>query len=270
MQFRAPLVPGRFLRRYKRFFADMELAGGERVVAHCPNTGSLLGCLEAGAPVWLLPTPDPRLSLRYRWTLVQVGRSWVVVDTALAVPVVEDAIAAGLWPELAGFERSYREIRYGRELGSRIDLLLSRGGELPPAPRGAARAPRPLPAGDERVYVEVKSTTLTVDGLAMFPDAVTERGQKHLTELMHVVAQGQRAAMVYCVQRGDCEAFAPADHIDPEYGRLLREAIARGVEVYVLRTRPLFGHGTGPEAHATHAAVEGVTADVALPLAITR
>lgn len=240
MLFDPSLVPGRLVRRYKRFFVDVDLDTGERVVAHCPNTGSLLGCLETGAPVLLMPSDNPARTLRFTWKMVRVDDTWVCVDTALAVPLVEEALNAGLLPALRGYPRIYREVRYGRTDESRIDLLLSRGGTLPER-RGKARV---LPEGDERVYVEVKSTTLAERGVGMFPDAVTQRGQKHLEELMHVVATGQRAAMVYCVQRADCEVFRPADHIDPLYGKLLRQAERAGVEIYALCTRP------GPEGIA--------------------
>lgn len=249
MLFDPPLVAGRFLRRYKRFFVDVELESGEQVVAHCPNTGALLGCLEVGAPVMLMIAKGKKRSLPFGWKLVQVGETWVGVDTGLAVPLVEEALRAGLLPGLVGYPRSYREVIYGREEGSRIDILLSRGGELPAAIRGGARG-RVLPVGDERVYVEVKNTTLVQAGAAMFPDAITERGQKHLAELMHVVQTGQRAAMVFCVQRTDGSHFEPADHIDREYGRLLRVAVSRGVEAYAISARP------GPHGIAVERSLE--------------
>lgn len=228
----AELIEGRFVRRYKRFFVDVELDDGSTVVAHCPNTGTLLGCLEEGAPVLLQPADNPARKLRFTWKAIQLDGGWVGVDTGVAVPLVEEAIAAGLPAELSGYPRCLREVRYGREGRSRIDLLLSRGGTEPaPAKKGRARA---LPEGDERVYVEVKNTTLVRDGVAAFPDAVTTRGQKHLEELADVVSQGHRAAMVYCVQREDAERFEPATDIDPEYARLLERALAAGVEAYAL------------------------------------
>lgn len=239
MQFSSPLVEGRFLRRYKRFFVDVELENGEQVVAHCPNTGTLLGCLEVGAKVLLLPSQDPKRSLKFGWKLIQLPQSWVGVDTGLAVPLVEEAIGSGLIPGLAGYPNLFREVRYGRTQSSRIDLLLSRGGTLPePLAKKAKKSARVLPEGDERVYVEVKNTTLVQQGIAKFPDAVTERGQKHLEELIDVVNEGQRAAMVFCVQRTDCVHFAPADEIDPTYGKLLRQALKAGVEAYALRVQP--------------------------------
>ncbi len=237
MLFDPPLLRGRFVRRYKRFFVDVQLDSGELVVAHCPNTGSLLGCLIEGAEVWIQPTDNPARALRYTWKLIRIGNSLVGVDTGLAVPLVETAIQRGVLDSLSGHERMMREVVYGREGASRIDILLSSGGALPvTAPSKSKR--RVLHEGDQRVYVEVKNTTLVRDGVALFPDAVTERGQKHLNELTFVVEHGMRAAMVFCVQRDDCSALQPADDIDPVYGRLLREAAQAGVEVYALHASP--------------------------------
>jgi sugar fermentation stimulation protein A len=238
MNFDPPLLRAPFLRRYKRFFADFG-ADAAPIVAHCPNTGALTGCLIAGADACLEPARNPARTLRFTWKLIHVEGTWVGVDTGLAVPLVREAIVSGLLAGLTGYPRIYTEIKYGRSGESRIDLLLSRGGQLPTGAK-----PRTLPEGDERIYVEVKNTTLVAGGVAMFPDAVTERGQKHLEELMHVVASGQRAALVFCVQRDDCHAFRPADHVDARYGRLLREAQRRGVELYALRV------GCAPDAIA--------------------
>jgi sugar fermentation stimulation protein A len=239
MRFDPPLTRGVLLRRYKRFFVDVRLDDGTEVVAHCPNTGSLLGCLEEGAPVLLEPAKNPERKLRWTWKMVKIGRSWVGVDTSIANQLVADALQRGAIGELGGYERVVPEVKYGREGRSRIDLLLSRGGEA--QKRGKGRAALLSYAGDERVYVEVKNTTLVEprDGrrVAAFPDAVTERGRKHLLELADVVEQGHRAAMVFSIQRSDCEVFAPADAIDPEYGKVLREVMARGVEAYALSAR---------------------------------
>lgn len=233
MRFDPPLVPGRLVRRYKRFLVDVELEDGSIVTAHCTNTGSLLGCLTEGSPVMLAPADAPGRKLRFTWKMVRVGRRWVGVDTGAAVPLVVEALERDLLPELGGYDRVLPEVPYGREGRSRIDLLLSRGGS--PVPR---RGRRTLFEGDARAYVEVKSTTLAVPGgggrHAAFPDAVTARGRKHLHELMGVVAEGHRAAMVFCAQRSDCGAFVPADAIDPDYGATLREAVQAGVEAYAL------------------------------------
>jgi len=253
VRFASPLIAGSFVRRYKRFFVDARLADGSLVVAHCPNTGTLLGCLNEGAQVLLEPARDPARALRYTLKLIRVGRTWVGVDTQLANGLVTEALAAGLLPELAGYERVLPEVRYGEGGRSRIDLLLSRGG----APLRDGNKRSRLFEGDERLYVEIKNTTLVLDARearsAAFPDAVTERGKKHLAELTGVVGEGHRAAMVFCVQRADCERFVPADAIDPAYGRALRQAVARGVETYALAAKP---------------AKDGVTLTRRLPVAL--
>jgi sugar fermentation stimulation protein A len=216
VQFRAAPLRGRFLRRYQRFFAEVELADGERLTAHCPNTGSLLGCLEPGSPVWLRDSGNPERKLRYTWQALRCGRAWVNVDTALPNRVVAEALERERVPELAGYDQQAREVRYGR--GSRIDILLSGG-----------------PAA--RCFVEVKSTTLRQGPAALFPDAPTERGRKHLAELERVARRGERAVQFFFVSRADVELFRPADAIDPEYGRALRRAARAGVEVLAWTAR---------------------------------
>ncbi|MEZ4382669.1 MAG: DNA/RNA nuclease SfsA [Nannocystaceae bacterium] len=236
MRFDPPLRRGRLIRRYKRFFADLELEGIGEVVAHCPNTGSLRGCLVEGAPVLAHFADDPKRRLQWTWAAVEIDGTWIGVWSAKAEAIVAEAIAGGaLLPELAGYERMTTQVAYGADgARSRIDLLLSRGGAPAPGGRGARR---PY-VGDERVYVEVKSTTMRLaPGIAAFPDAVTERGRKHLEDLRGVVAAGHRAALVLIVQRGDCPRFAPADAVDPAWGAELRRSIAAGVEVYALRAR---------------------------------
>lgn len=212
MEFPAPLLPATLIRRYQRFLADVHLADGSIVTVHCPNSGSMAGCAVPGSPVLLSVSDNPKRRLAHTWELVQVGGSWVGINTARPNRLVHEALLAGQVPELAGYASIRPEVAYGRE-GSRIDLLLEG------------------PAG--RCYVEVKNVTLRDGELARFPDAVTSRGQKHLRELMGVVAEGERGVVFFLVQRGDVTAMAPADAIDPAYGRLLREAVAAGVEALV-------------------------------------
>jgi sugar fermentation stimulation protein A len=225
MRFDAPPLEGRLVRRYQRFFAEVELADGTRVVAHCPNTGSLLGCLAPGAPVWLRDSGNPARKLRFTWQAVSVGGAWINVDTSLPNRVVAEAVADGALPELGGYARLRREVtvstrRASRAWGgraSRIDLLLEDD------VRGTC-------------HVEVKSTTLAEGGVALFPDAVTARGTRHLGELARLARAGSRAVQLFCVNRADVTAFRPADAIDPEYGRALRRAAAAGVELLAFRT----------------------------------
>jgi sugar fermentation stimulation protein A len=213
--FTPPLVAGHLLRRYKRFLADVRLEDGREVTAHCMNPGSMKGLVAEGSPVWLTPHDDPKRKLQWTWQIATEGESPVGVNTNLPNGLVAAAIEAGAIPALAGYTSHRREVKYGTE-GSRIDIFVDDHPE----------DPRPC-------YVEVKSVTLAVDDVAMFPDAVTKRGLKHLRELGRVVADGGRAVMFYLVQRGDCVQFATAAHIDPAYAAGLRAARDAGVEVEV-------------------------------------
>ncbi len=216
MRFASPPLAGRLIRRYQRFFADVELADGARVTAHCPNPGSLLGCLAQGSPVWLRDSGNPARKLRHTWQAVRVGGAWVNVDTALPNRVVAEALAAEGVPALAGYPQRRREVPYGR--ASRIDLLLE-------------------DARGRRCFVEVKSTTYAEGEVALFPDAVTARGTKHLDELARVARRGERAVQFFFVARTDVALFRPADAIDPTYGRALRRAAAAGVELHAWTAR---------------------------------
>jgi sugar fermentation stimulation protein A len=225
MEFPSPLVCGRFLRREKRFFIHAQLDDGRTVVAHTNNTGSMRGCLDEGARIWLSPAANPARKLRWSLEIVEVaardvqGRALQVlvgVNTILANQLVARAINSGLLLPLAGFDSLRSEVRFGSR-GSRVDLLLN--------------------TGDNRVWVEVKNVSLVEDGHARFPDAPSERGRKHLLELMEMVAGGDRAALVFCCQRDDAVTVGPADDIDPEYGLLLRKAATAGVEIMGLGAR---------------------------------
>lgn len=215
MQIELPTIEGRLIKRYKRFLADIELPSGEVVTAHCPNTGSLLGCVPDGARAILRDSQNPARKLRWTFQTVEVDGTWVNVDTGLPNGLVAEAIAAGKVPELTSYPELRREVKYGT--GSRIDILLQRE--------------------DERCYVEVKTTTLAADGHARFPDAKTERGRKHLEELARVVEAGDRGVIFFCVSRADVTSFAPADEIDPVYGETLRRVVAAGVEPLAYATQ---------------------------------
>jgi sugar fermentation stimulation protein A len=233
-----PLLHGVLLGRRKRFFVDVGLPDGSRVVAHCPNTGRLLGCLTPGASVVLQGRSSARRTLPWTWVLVRPATrraAWIGIDTALAVPLVLEAVQAGHLPELAGFTHAHREVIYGRDGRSRIDLVFSDAERLSVTTN--AREPGP----DANVWVEVKSTTLVEpragQRVAAFPDAVTARGQKHIEELEDVVRRRRRAVLLFAVQRADADVFAPADAIDPDYGRLLRRAAGAGVELIAIAAR---------------------------------
>jgi sugar fermentation stimulation protein A len=211
MRFSEPLTEARLVRRYKRFLADMELANGEVVTAHCANPGTMLGLAPPGARTFLSPAANPARKLAWNWELVEAGGGLVGINTAHPNRLVAEAIATGAIAELAGYATARREVPYGRN--SRIDILLS-----DPARPDA--------------YVEVKNVHLSRrPGLSEFPDCRTERGAKHLRELSDMVAAGRRAVMVYLIQRGDTASFDLARDIDPAYGAAFDAARAAGVEM---------------------------------------
>jgi len=220
MIFPDPLVRGTLLRRYKRFLADVDLETGETVIAHCANSGSMLSVDAPGSEVWLSPARNPARKLKYTWELIRVGETLVGINTGHPNAIVAAAVAAGEIPELSGYTSARREVKYGRN--SRIDLLLEGPG-------------RP------RCFVEVKNVTLKresgPDYPVEFPDAVTARGTKHLLELSERVREGDRAVMMYLVQRDDADRFALADDIDPAYAEAFEQATAVGVEALCYRCR---------------------------------
>lgn len=252
MEFPSPLTRAIFDRREKRFFIHAHLPDGTPVVAHTNNTGAMRGCLFPGGDIYLSPARNPARKLRWTLELTRTEPDGVLVgvNTMAANTLVREALESG--PLKAGLAGSglpnsdlansdlpnsttpnpsqpdilppggtlRAEVRYGRQ-GSRADFLAT-------SDQGA------------RTWIEVKNVSLVEDGHARFPDAPTERGRKHLQELAAMVAAGDRAALVFCVQRADARSVGPADDIDPAYGQLLREVAAQGVEVYgvVCRAAP--------------------------------
>lgn len=205
-----PAIFGTLIKRYKRFLADVEMEDGTVITAHCPNTGRMTTCAEPGWRVALSDSGNPRRKHRFTWELVHNGTCWICVNTGRANQVACEAVSRGVIPELSGYAEVKREKKFGN---SRFDLLLR--------------------TGEEHCYVEVKNVTLLVDdGHYAFPDAVTERGRKHLNGLMEVVKAGHRAAMLYVIPRSDGTAFRAANEIDPDYADALATAVAAGVEVY--------------------------------------
>jgi sugar fermentation stimulation protein A len=208
-----PLVAGTLVKRYKRFLADVLLEDGSEVTVHCPNSGSMKGCATPGSRVFLSRSPNLKRKYPLGWELVEADGFWAGINTGLPNYLTREAIENGTVQELQGYSTIRPEVPYGEH--SRIDLLLE-------GPTG-------------RCYVEVKNVTLVEGGRALFPDAVTTRGQKHLLELMRVVREGDRGVIFFTVQRGDGNSVSPADLIDPEYGRLLRMALDNGVEALAYR-----------------------------------
>ncbi len=209
MRFSAPLTPGTLIRRYQRFLADVRLEDGAVVVAHCTNTGTMLQMAEPGSPVLLSPAKNPLRRTRWDWQLVMVNDRWAGVNTTVPNLLLREGFETGLVPEFRGYSAIRMEAPYGA--GSRVDALIS-------GPEGL-------------FYVEAKNVTLVEEGCALFPDAVTVRGTKHLDELAAMVREGHRAAVFFLVQRMDAECVGTAAHIDPVYAARLAEVNAAGVEI---------------------------------------
>lgn len=213
MRFSPELEQGVLLVRYKRFLADIQTDGGELLTIHCPNTGSMFNCMMPGGRVWFSRSNDPKRKLPGTWEISETPQGRLAcVNTGRANTLVEEALRAGVITELNGFTALKREVAYGQEK-SRVDFRLD-------YPQGPA-------------YVEVKSVTLGFDdsAVAAFPDAVTQRGARHLRELANLAREGVRAVLLYCVNLTDIEAVRPAEEVDPGYAAALREAVAAGVEV---------------------------------------
>ena len=215
MRFPDRLIRGILIRRYKRFLADIRMADGQVVIAHCTNTGSMTGCAQPGSIVYISPRTKEGRRLLYTWEIVKVGTTWVGINTLHPNRLVAESIEKGVISELRGYAAIHREVITRQ--GTRLDLRLD----------GVTGA----------CFVEVKNVTLAIDGAAAFPDAVSERGTKHLKELIWLRRKGHRAVVVFVIQRDDCNYFRPADEIDSEYGRWLRRAVKAGVEALPYRAR---------------------------------
>ncbi len=210
------LVKATLIKRYKRFLADVRMADGTEATVFCPNSGSMMGLKDEGYSVLLSESKNPERKTKWTLEAVRPGRVWVGLNTHLTNTLAARAIDLGLLDDspLKGFGVARTEITVGN---SRLDFLLEQGGK--------------------ECFVEVKSVTLKIDGKAMFPDAVTTRGAKHMRELEGISKSGERAAVLFMVQRADCESFAPASHIDPAYAESLKRAKDAGVNVIVCGLR---------------------------------
>jgi sugar fermentation stimulation protein A len=215
MKLPTPLIPGTLIRRYKRFLADVTLDDGTVVIAHCANTGTMAQVSEPGSRVMLSPASNPERKTRYDWQLIEVGGRWAGINTAVPNILFEEGFRADRFPEFHGYDHIRREVPYGTR--SRADAVLT-------GPEGTC-------------YVEAKNVTLVEDGAALFPDAVTSRGAKHLDELMTVVQHGDRAALFLLSQRMDSDRVGVAAHIDPYFAERLAAAIEAGVIVVCWRAR---------------------------------
>jgi len=214
MKFENKLIKGKLIRRYKRFLTDVELEDGTIVIAHCTNSGSMKTCIEKGAPVYLSPAKDPKRKTKFTWEMIFINGDWIGINTIIPNKLAYDAIKNNEIEKLQGYTTVKREVRFG---DSRFDIYAENE--------------------TEKCFVEVKNVSMKVCDSALFPDAVTTRGRKHLETLIEVKKQGIRAVMLYVIQRIDIDTFGPAKDIDPEYAKSLRKAIKNGVEVIAVQAK---------------------------------
>lgn len=215
MHFTPPLKHGTLSRRYKRFLADVRLPGGKEITVHCPNSGSMRGCSDPGSQVCFSHSANPARKYPHTLEMVHNGITWIGVNTARTNQIVAEAIEKGQIRELTNFDTLKREVKISS--ASRLDLLLEDGGQ--------------------QTYIEVKNCSLAENGRALFPDAVTQRGTKHLRELERLVINGHKGVIFFLVQRLDCDCFTPAAAIDPVYAATLAEVHLTGVTILAYQAR---------------------------------
>lgn len=216
ISFPSSLIHGRLVKRYKRFLADVTLDNNQLVTAHCTNSGSMKSCLEEGAEVFLSPVNDPKRKTKYTWEMIKIDGKWVGINTSMPNMLAFEWVKNGIIPGLEGYTSVKREVTFD---DSRFDIFAENE--------------------TERCFVEVKNVTMKEGDFALFPDAKTTRGQKHLETLIKVKQSGIRAVMLYVVQRVDVNRFAPAWEIDPQYARLLQKAYREGVEIIPIQVQVL-------------------------------
>ena len=207
MQFNQTLQPAILIKRYKRFLADVTLENGKEITVHCPNSGSMLGCDRPGSAVMVSRSDNPKRKYPHTLEMIRVDGCWVGIHTGRSNHLVREALENGAISQFGTISSIRPEVKTGN---SRLDFLLENG--------------------EGKIYLEVKNCTLAENRLAMFPDAVTVRGAKHLNELLRLRQEGHRAVIIYCIQRTDADIFSPAAHIDPIYARTLDTVCNKGVE----------------------------------------
>ena len=213
MKFSTTLIGGKLVRRYRRFLVDVQLENGSIVTAHCPNSGSMVGCSEPGRPVLLSASKDPHRRNAYTWELINMNDTWVGVNVAIPRKVIAESLQARCIPSLQDYQELLLDAEYGRH--NKVDIMMH---------------------GVERnVFINVYHVAWVKNSIALFPEAANARARKGLADLAEIAAQGHRAIAFFFVQRGDCNAFSPATAVDPEYGKLFKEAQHRGVEMMIYR-----------------------------------
>lgn len=199
---------GTLIRRYKRFLADVQLSDGQVLTVHCPNSGSMRGCSTPGSPVLISRADNPKR--KYGWSLemVQEQGVWIGIHTGRTNHLVHEALQRGIINDFGALTAIVPEVKVSDK--SRLDFRLDTEAQ-------------------GRVFLEVKNCSLAEAGVALFPDAITSRGAKHLHELVQLAAAGFGAAVLFCIQRSDAQLCKAAGHIDPVYAETVRWAAGQGV-----------------------------------------
>ena len=208
MRFQNNLIHGRLLKRYKRFLADIILDNNTVITAHCTNSGSMKSCLEENAEVYLSPGNNPNRKTKYTWEMIKINGSWVGINTNNPNLIAYEAVVNKEIKQLQGYTEVKREVKWN---DSRFDIFAKNN--------------------NEACFIEVKNVTYKEGVYALFPDAKTERGLKHLKTLVEAKKKGFRTVMLYIIQRTDIEFFAPAKAIDPKYAEMLKVAFKKGIEI---------------------------------------
>ena len=209
MNFDKSLISGEFIKRYKRFFADIKI-GKNTVTAHCPNTGSMMGLLKKGNNVWLSKSDNPKRKLKYTLQIIENQKSKVGINTHLTNKIVFDALKKRMIKNFKDINSIQQEIKFGEN--TRFDFLLTQK--------------------NNKTFIEVKNVTLSREKqIAEFPDAITSRGLKHIQELLKANKQGFEIYLLFVIQRDDCSKFKLAKDIDPEYCELLAKAVKKNLKI---------------------------------------
>jgi sugar fermentation stimulation protein A len=229
MKFETELIPATFIKRYKRFFADIEI-NGEIVTAHVPNTGSMKSCIEENADCYVTKNNDPKRKLKYTLQLIKAGNSWAGVNTGLTNKLVQELFLFNKLDHWKNFDCIQSEVKINEK--SRLDFALwnkVRFNEKKIKPNHIQQ--------NQFHFIEVKNVTLKMDDRALFPDSVTTRGQKHIEELIHLKQIGHSTELMFVVQREFCQSFCPAKDIDPVYSNWLLKAKNAGVLITAIQAK---------------------------------
>jgi sugar fermentation stimulation protein A len=215
MKFSTKLIGGRLVKRYRRFLVDVQLDSGPIVTAHCPNSGTMVGCSEAGRPVLLSESNDPHRRNAYTWELIRMNDAWVGINVAMPRKILAESLRAKLIPSLTPFNDLLLDAEYGR--GNKVDIMMQ--------------------GVEQNLFINVYHVARAETGIAKFPETPSTRARKRLKELAEIAAQGHKAIAFFLVQRSDCRSFSPAVTVDPEFQKLFHEARRRGVEMMAYRAQ---------------------------------